>query len=75
MTRARYMDNEDESGLEEYLRQYVMAELFVEAMVAEMFDTEGASRPLHLRLHAFGEGLGPIGDDFSVALVRILRRA
>jgi hypothetical protein len=73
MTQARYMDNEDETGLEEHLRQYVMAELFSVAMISEMYDGVGSDRPLHLRLHAFGEGLGAVGDDFSVALMRIRR--
>lgn len=75
MTRARYMENEDETGLEEHLRQYVMAELFTVAMISDMYDGGGGGgdRPLHLRLHAFGEGLGAVGDDFSVALMRIRR--
>jgi hypothetical protein len=73
MAQARYMEAEDEIGLEEHLRQYVMAELFTVAMISDMYDAIGGSRPLHLRLHAFGDGLGAIGDDFSVALMRIRR--
>ncbi|MFH2005924.1 MAG: hypothetical protein ABI333_04965 [bacterium] len=73
MTQARYMDAEDEVGLEEYLRQYVMAELFAEAMISEMYEAEGGDKPLHLRLHAFGEYLGDVGDDFGVALMKIRR--
>jgi hypothetical protein len=73
MRQARYMEHEDELGLEEYLRQYVMAELFTEAMIAEMFDAAGPADPLPSRLHSFGESLGPVGDDFSVALMRIHR--
>ena len=75
MTQARYMDAEDEVGLEEYLRQYVMAELFTEAMISRMYETEGGDKPLHLRLHAFGEYLGDVGDDFGVALMKIRRSA
>lgn len=73
MTQARYMEAEDETGLEEHLRQYVMAELFTVAMISDMYDGGGGDRPLHIRLHAFGESLGAIGDDFSVALMRIRR--
>ncbi len=73
MSQARYMQAEDETGLEEHLRQYLMAEHFTEAMISEMYDSDDEERPIHLRLHAFGEGLGPIGDDFSVALMRIRR--
>lgn len=75
MTRARYLPNEDEVGLEEYLRQYVMAELFVEAMISEMYETAGGEDELHVLLHNFGESLGPIADDFSVSLIRIQRAA
>jgi hypothetical protein len=74
MRQARYMPHEDELGLEEYLRQYVMAELFTEAMISEMFDAARPTDTLPARLHAFGESLGPVGDDFSVALMKILRR-
>lgn len=73
MTQARYMEAEDETGLEEHLRQYVMAELFTVAMISEMYDADVGKRALHLRLHTFGEGLGAVGDDFSVALMRIRR--
>lgn len=73
MREARYMENEDESGLEEYLRQYVMAELFVEAMIGELYDPTAPALPLGRRLHAFGERLGPVADDFSVAVARITR--
>lgn len=71
MRQARYMEAEDELGLEEYLRQYVMAELFVEAMITEMYDPEAPNVGLPSRLHAFGERLGQIDDDFSVAIVRV----
>lgn len=73
MREARYMDNEDETGLEEYLRQYVMAKLFTEAMISALDAPDSAGTPLHRRLHAFGEGLGPVGDDFAVAVMRIVR--
>ena len=73
MTQARYMDAEDETGLEEHLRQYVMAEQFTVAMISHMYDADESKRALHLRLHAFGERLGPVGDDFSVAMMRIRR--
>lgn len=75
MSQARYMEAEDETGLEEHLRQYAMAEFFTVAMIADMYDGGEADLPLHLRLHSFGEGLGPVGDDFSVALMRIRRAA
>lgn len=73
MMQARYMDNEDETGLEEHLRQYIMAEAFTVAMISEMYDGPEGDRPLHQLLHAFGERLGPVGDDFSVAMMRIRR--
>jgi len=71
MRQARYMEAEDELGLEEYLRQYVMAELFVEAMISEMYDPTSPNHPLSSRLHAFGERLGKIDDDFSVAVIKV----
>ncbi len=75
MSQARYMEAEDETGLEEHLRSYVMAEHFIAAMISDMYDSDDEDKPLHLRLHAFGESLGPVGDDFSVALMRIRRAA
>lgn len=72
MAGARYMESEDELGLEEYLRQYVMAEQFVQALISATVEDEQPDRPLTEALHAFGEDLGDIGDDFSVALMKIV---
>jgi hypothetical protein len=74
MRQARYMEAEDALGLEEYLRQYVMAELFVEAMISEMYDPAAAAGSLSSRLHAFGDRLGRIDDDFAVAILRVSPR-
>jgi hypothetical protein len=70
---ARYAENLDEWGLEETLRQYVTAELFVRGMLEEMYPDPTDTSNMQHRLRNFINSLGPIADDFSVSMMRILR--
>jgi len=58
-------------GFESYLRVYCMSELFGEAMVHFIDRNADSGTSLSRRLRAFMEGLGKIGDDFCVALIRL----
>ncbi len=58
-------------GLESYLRVYCISELFSEAMVHFIDRNADSGVSLPSRLKAFMEGLGQIGDDFCVALIRL----
>ncbi len=58
-------------GFESYLRVYCRSELFGEAMVHFIDRNADSGISLSKRLHAFMEGLGKIGDDFCVALIRL----
>ncbi len=60
--------SKDSSGFDDYLREYMKAELFTASMLDEMLDMEGT---LQKRLNTFFSQLGPIGDDFSVAMIEI----
>ncbi len=71
MLKGIYNGSRDESGLDEYLREYVRAELFTASMLEEMLSEEDAGRSLQQRLKTFFGGLDPIGDDFSVSLMSL----
>jgi len=58
-------------GFESYLRVYCRSELFGEAMVHFIDRNADSGISLSRRLRAFMEGLGQIGDDFCVALIRL----
>jgi len=78
LTQAPYNHQEDDSGVEQYLRQYAVAELFGESMVAYLdrhLDPDGRdpARSLPALLGGFLEKLGQIGDDLCVGLIRITR--
>jgi hypothetical protein len=60
-----------ERGFESYLRGYCLAELFGEAMVDFIDRNADSGISLSRRLRAFMEGLGKIGDDFCVGLIRL----
>ena len=81
LARAPFNPRVDDEGIEAHLRQYVLAELFAEAMVtylsAHLEDeapsggTEAGQRSLTSRLRRFVDGLGQIGDDFCAAVIRV----
>ncbi len=76
LTKAPYNPRNDDAGVEAYLRQYAVAELFTESMIAHLShhyapESGEPSRALTSLLRDFIEGLGQIGDDFCVGLVRI----
>ena len=73
LTKAPFNDRGDDRGIEEHLRQYLMAELFTERMIQRLAQDEEDGVALSKRLHSFGESLGQIGDDFSVAVLQISR--
>ena len=76
LTKAPYNPRNDDAGVEAYLRQYAVAELFTESMIAHLShhyapESGEPSRALTSLLRDFIEGLGQIGDDFCVGLIRI----
>jgi hypothetical protein len=81
LARAPFNPRVDDEGIEAHLRQYVLAELFAEAMVtylsAHLEDeapsggTEAGQLSLTSRLRRFVDGLGQIGDDFCAAVIRV----
>ncbi|MBN2723574.1 MAG: hypothetical protein JXR95_05820 [Deltaproteobacteria bacterium] len=74
MLGAPYNDAKDESGLDDYLREYIIAELFVVSMLEELyFETGDSQCSLQKKLKNFFDSLDPVGDDFSVALMKISR--
>ena len=73
---AHNKEEGDDAGVEVYLRQYAVAELFTESMVTHLShhyapETGDTSRTLTSLLRDFVEGLGQIGDDFCVGMIRI----
>jgi hypothetical protein len=74
MVNGVYNDSKDESGLDEYLREYIKVELFTVSMIEELLYGEGMpGQSLQRSLRSFFMNLDPIGDDFSVALLSITK--
>jgi len=74
MRSADFNPAKDESDLEGYLREYVQATVFAQSFVELVTDVRSAAfdRPsLQKRLKDFVDGLDPIGDDFSIAMLEI----
>ncbi len=74
MRHAEYNPAKDERELEGYLREYVQATVFTQGFLDIITDVRSAAfdRPsLQKRLRDFVEGLDPIGDDFSIALLEV----
>lgn len=69
--KAPVNPQEGDRGFEAYLRVYCRSELFGEAMVHFIDRNADSGISLSRRLRAFMEGLGKIGDDFCVALIRL----
>jgi hypothetical protein len=74
MRSADFNPAKDESDLEGYLREYVQATVFTQSFLEIVTDVRSAAfdRPsLQKRLKDFVDGLDPIADDFSIALLEI----
>jgi len=74
MRSADFNPAKDESDLEGYLREYVQATVFTQGFVELVTDVRSCSfgRPsLQKRLKDFIDGLDPICDDFSIAMLEI----
>lgn len=83
LTRSPFNPKGTDDPIEDTLRQYVLAELFAEAMVARVGEglsdalqvggTESGQRSVTSRLRHFVDELGQIGDDFCAAMIRITK--
>ncbi|MBU1218944.1 hypothetical protein KKF34_10815 [Myxococcota bacterium] len=75
MLGAPYNDARDETGLDDYLREYIIAELFIVSMLEEVyFSSLETGENLQRSLKSFFDGLGPIADDFSVAMFTLKKQ-
>lgn len=74
MRHAEYNPAKDERELEGYLREYVQATVFTQSFLDIVTDVRSMGfgcPPLQQRLRNFVEGLDPIGDDFSIAMLQV----
>ncbi|MGM0597341.1 MAG: hypothetical protein ACQES9_09915 [Myxococcota bacterium] len=76
MLSSPYNESKDESGLDEYLREYVKAEIFAISMIDELNILQDDNNwNLQKSLNSFFSNLDPIGDDFAVAITTIAKPA
>lgn len=74
MRHAEYNPAKDERDLEGYLREYVQATVFTQSFLDIVTDVQfmAFGRPsLQKRLRDFVDGLDPIADDFSIAMLEV----
>jgi hypothetical protein len=71
LTRAPINPRLEDHGIEGWLRQYVMAELFAESMLQRVGRTRGELGDMNQRLRDFFEWLGQIADDFAAIILGI----
>jgi hypothetical protein len=72
MLEAPYNESKDEQGLDDYLREYIIAKIFILSMLEELWAYD-QNLTLQKQLSTFTDSLDPISDDFSVSIIKIVK--